>query len=73
MSLMRIIFLFIVGYFFYKGVKYLIRIFTERHESVDSSMNTNYTKASPNKSKIDKKDIIDADFEEIEESKKTEN
>ncbi len=70
MGIFRYIFLAIVFYFFYKGVKYLVRIFTERHAESESYINTNYEKSKP-RSKINKKDIIDADFEELNDSDKS--
>jgi hypothetical protein len=69
MGILRFIFIAIVFYFFYKGVKYLVKIFTERQENPDSFVNTNYEKTKP-KTKINRKDIIDADFEELNDGEK---
>jgi hypothetical protein len=66
----RIIFLLVVFYFFYKGIKFLVKVFTARQEDNDSFINTNYEKTRPKK-KINKKDIIDADFEELNDSEKS--
>ena len=69
MGIGRIIFLLIVGYFFYKGAKALIALLSSKENTGDQSMNTNYSRTNSGKSKIDKKDIIDADFEEIDDPK----
>jgi hypothetical protein len=69
-GIIRFIFLAIVFYFFYKGIKYLVKIFTDRQDDSDSFINTNYDKKS-SKNKINKKDIIDADFEELDDSEKS--
>lgn len=63
MSLIRFIILFIVGYFIYKGVKYIFGLMASR-QNQKFRRNT-----KQNGSKIDRKDIIDADFEEIENDK----
>lgn len=70
MGIFRFIFLAIVFYFFYKGIKFLVKVFTDKQEDKDSFINTNYEKTKP-RNKIDKKDIIDADFEELNESDKS--
>jgi hypothetical protein len=67
MGLTRIIFLIIVGYFFYKGVKALIALFSQKDNNAAQSMNTNYSRTNSGKSKINQKDIIDADFEDIDD------
>ncbi len=70
MSFFKLVFYIVIGYFLFKLAKAVIRIFTMKNEQVDdSSINTNYTKRSPGNSKIDKKDIIEADFEDIDEKK----
>ena len=68
MSLIRFILLFLIGYFFYKGVKAIIALMSSK-SNPNQTMNTNYSRTSSTKSKIDKKDIIDADFEEIDDKK----
>lgn len=66
---MRYIFLFILVYFIYRGIKYLIKLFLDTGKS-DKPF-TNQNSGKPNKSSVDKKDIIDAEFEDIDESEKS--
>ena len=63
----RTILILILVYFVYKGISYLIKLF------IDTGDSDNQFKKSGknNNSKIDKKDIIDAEFEEIDESEKS--
>ena len=66
---MRYILLFILIYFVYRGIKYLFKLFLDTGKSDKPFMNKNSGK--PNKSSVDKKDIIDAEFEDIDESEKS--
>ncbi|MBU1095390.1 MAG: hypothetical protein KKB34_02825 [Bacteroidetes bacterium] len=66
MSIIRIIFIGIVFYFFFKLFRAIFKLFENKQEKQNSfnSMNTNYKKNV--RSRIDKKDIIEVDFEEID-------
>lgn len=66
MNLIRFIFYGIIFYFFFKLIKAIFKIFEQKQDKQDArkNMNTNYKKNGH--SKIEKKDIIDADFEEID-------
>lgn len=67
--MVRNILIFVLVYFIYRGIKYLIKLFLSTRES-DKSF-TNKNSGNSNKSIIDKKDIIDAEFEDIDESEKS--
>ncbi len=61
--LFRLLLFALLGYILVKSVRFLINIFTavkagKKEEKVYTTSNT--------KSKIDKKDVIDAEFEEID-------
>jgi hypothetical protein len=66
----RNILIVILVYFIYRVIKYLIKLFLDTKKSETGFPNQN--SAKPNKSSVDKKDIIDAEFEEIDESEKKE-
>ena len=68
MSLLRIILFAVVFYFIFKMIKAIIRIFSENSKEKDTFVNTNYKRNQ--RSKIDKKDVIDADFEELDDKEK---
>ena len=59
----RIIFFILLGYIFIKVFRFVVSIFTsvKAHKQEDRVRETTYSK-----SKIDKKDVIEAKFEEIE-------
>lgn len=69
--MLKFIFYIFIGYLIYKAVQFFRVIFTAKKE--DS--NQKVYNAKSGKVKIDKKDVIDAQFEEIdvkEQSKKSE-
>jgi len=67
--MLRPILFIILIYIIYRVIKYLIKLFLDTGKSDKGFPNQN--SAKPNKSSIDTKDIIDAEFEEIDESKKS--
>jgi len=67
--MVRNILIIVFVYFIYRGIKYLIKLFLSTRES-DKSF-TNKSSGNSNKSIVDKKDIIDAEFEDIDESEKS--
>jgi len=60
--------IFILVYFIYRGIKYLFKLFLDTSKS-DKTF-TNQNSGKQNNSSVDKKDIIDAEFEDIDESEK---
>lgn len=68
MSLFRIVLFAIVFYFIFKSIKIIMRLFSEKSEEKETFVNTNYKRNQ--RSKIDKKDVIEADFEELGEKEK---
>jgi hypothetical protein len=65
--LFRTILILILVYFVYRGIRFLINLLIDP----DKSENQFKKSGKGNKSSIDKKDIIDAEFEEINESEKS--
>ena len=67
-GLLRILVFFLFGYILFKTIKYVISVYTSiKNQAQDGRVKE--TKKSS--SKIDKKDVIDAHFEEIEDSDKS--
>ena len=66
---MRYLLFFLLIYLIYKGIKYLIKLFLSTGEQGKEF--TNQKSGRPEKSSVNKKDIIDAEFEDIDESAKT--
>ena len=64
-----ILIFFIVIYIIYRAIKYLNSFFQSTEDPNKPFMNKNSGK--PNKTSVDKKDIIDAEFEDIDESEKS--
>ncbi|MBN1300433.1 MAG: hypothetical protein JW995_04385 [Melioribacteraceae bacterium] len=64
----RIVLFAIVFYFIFKSIKIIMRLFSEKSEEKETFVNTNYKRNQ--RSKIDKKDVIEADFEELGEKEK---
>ncbi len=61
----RFILFLIFGYFLYLGIKHIYNLFAARDQQ-----NINQMKKNKAGSKIDNKDIIEADFEEIDQKEK---
>jgi len=64
-----ILIFFILVYIIYKVIKYLNKFFQSTGDPDKPFMNKNSGK--PNKPSVDKKDIIDAEFEDIDEPEKS--
>ena len=68
-AIIRYILIFTLVYFIYRGIRYLINLFIET-SNPDNQFKSQNSVKNP-KSSIDKKDIIDAEFEDIDESEKS--
>lgn len=67
-SLLRILVFILFGYILFKTIKYVISVYTSiRNQQQDGRVK----ESEKSSSKIDKKDVIDAHFEEIDDSDKS--
>jgi hypothetical protein len=64
----KIVLAFIFGYIIYKGIQFFRTIFTAVNKSANRE---SVRETERTRSKIDQKDVIDAQFEEIEIKDKT--
>jgi sortase (surface protein transpeptidase) len=62
-GILRILIFILFGYIIIKSIKYFVSIFTAVKESKEEKK---VYETARSKSKIDKKDVIDAQFEEID-------
>ena len=67
-GLLRILVFFLFGYILFKTIKYVISVYTSIK---DQQRDARVKESEKSSSKIDKKDVIDAHFEEIEDSDKS--
>ncbi len=68
MGIFRFIFFVLLGYIIIKSFRFLMKIF---FKGVSTSEKQKVYEPSHSKNKIDKKDVIDAKFEEIEVNKES--
>jgi hypothetical protein len=68
MKFLTFILIFILFYFALKGIRFLWNVFSVTGNPEDRHANQN--SRQKDKSSIDKKDIIEAEFEDIDESEK---
>ena len=67
-GLLRILVFFLFGYIIFKTIKYVISVYASIKEQ---QRDAQVKKADESSSKIDKKDVIDAHFEEIDDPDKS--
>ncbi len=68
MKFLTFVLIFILFYFVLKGIRFLMTLFGSAANPEDKHFNKNSRQKET--SSIDKKDIIDAEFEDIDESEK---
>ncbi|MCB9207309.1 MAG: hypothetical protein H6610_01230 [Ignavibacteriales bacterium] len=61
--MLKLIYYILIGYLIYKGIQYVKKVFFSSQKSTDYKVHD----SRKGESKIDKKDIIDAHFEEIDD------